>query len=543
MRTSTAALAINNLPPGTIKAPSQILPIQVTGSADIAHIQIIVGNPDFDVSSFDFAAASATYNYSITSNTYGRINIYAIGTDNTGSQVMDSTYVIVSPTATITGLTLTPSSLTLIKGRPAAFKLEASYSDGVKRDVTNESTNSFSFSDPTVAVVSPNKTNLVGLRIGESVFTVTFKGVPATGYVEVIDSSNIRNSVNTARPVVVKDGYAIDSANLINCFNNTRTACFDVYSTKAVTFSIAAMPLNGNLVLSPGSKSFCVTYTPTLGFSGSDKAKINVCDATGNCTEFPLNYFVKHSLEGFPVLQRVDTLQSSIIGSKYTWYADNTILPNDTLFAIVRTTAHNYKVLVTDENGCVGTSALFSINPLPLHLGTLSLTKATNVINLHWKVDEEQDVARYEVYHSTNGADYRMVSTAVPKNNRLNQDYDFAHVNYNIGKNYYQVKLVKTSGAAVHTNVASIVVTDKTQLLIRPNPVGSILTATIQSSYNGSAVLTMIDNAGKCVWTKKVNVVKGANAFNVPVSFLAQGAYYLHINGDGENRSVPFVKE
>ncbi len=66
-------------------------------------------------------------------------------------------------------------------------------------------------------------------------------------------------------------------------YQTPTTICLNITEPdgQGTTLSIVSIPLNGSISVINGT---CVSYTPNLGYSGSDAVVINVCDPCGDCT-------------------------------------------------------------------------------------------------------------------------------------------------------------------------------------------------------------------------------------------------------------------
>ena len=109
--------------------------------------------------------------------------------------------------------------------------------------------------------------------------------------------------------------------------------------------------------------------------------------------------------------------------------------------------------------------------------------------------------------------------------------------------------MVSTNVPDVYSNIVTInivaTVTLQHHLILQPNPAHNNLQLTIDAKYAGKMWLKILDNAGREFSREYHSVSIGKNVFNMDVSQLPAGKYYLNIieiTGDLVKTTRAFIK-
>ena len=107
--------------------------------------------------------------------------------------------------------------------------------------------------------------------------------------------------------------------------------------------------------------------------------------------------------------------------------------------------------------------------------------------------------------------------------------------------------MLANNGPVVYSDTVTIdiVLSVQHNLIVQPNPAMDNLRLTINAKTPGNMWLKILDNAGRAYSRQYYSVSTGKNVFNVDVSLLPAGKYYLsiiQITGDLLKTSRPFIK-
>ena len=174
-----------------------------------------------------------------------------------------------------------------------------------------------------------------------------------------------------------------------------------------------------------------------------------------------------------------------------------------------------------------------SISILPLSILSFTGTLINNIANLVWLVENEQDVAHYNVERSIDGLIFETIGTVISKN-LASTEYKFADDvrNINSFKYYYRIVQVNKSGSTSTSNVVRFKKDAIPGIAIKlyPNPLNDYLNVSITSSIRQPAKVLLIDAGGKIVDERLIQLEKGQNSTRIDnLVNLSKGMYLVKI--------------
>jgi len=175
---------------------------------------------------------------------------------------------------------------------------------------------------------------------------------------------------------------------------------------------------------------------------------------------------------------------------------------------------------------------------LPVTLQSFTVAKEKSSSLLTWSTTHEENNLHFELQHSKDGNSFTTVATVASKGNTsTGHQYSFVHALPIKGMNYYRLKQVDKNGSFSFSKVVRIEFSHSAIAInVFPNPVNDILH--VQHSMNNLREIIVRDAVGKTVKQIKTNAL----SFDVPVSDLAKGNYFVCLVGDGATETTPFVK-
>lgn len=162
---------------------------------------------------------------------------------------------------------------------------------------------------------------------------------------------------------------------------------------------------------------------------------------------------------------------------------------------------------------------------------------------LKWSVQNEQDLAYYELQRSDDGVDFVSVSD-ITATGRSSYDYtdDISRVYAPVL--YYRLRCVDRDGNYKFSNVVRINV-GKTAWFAdaSPNPFGEQLNIRIQSPVQERAMMQVTDMSGRIILTRSVMLQKGFNILQLPeAANMQSGLYNVNILTSADRISIRAMK-
>jgi len=200
---------------------------------------------------------------------------------------------------------------------------------------------------------------------------------------------------------------------------------------------------------------------------------------------------------------------------------------NSFMFYAESSTANQANVFVDD---IVYTSNIVGYS-LPLKLSFFDAVPDHNSVRLFWKTEVESNIREYVVEHSTDGKNFKPVTTLASQK-RDGSNYTFTHMQP-AANNFYRLKINSDNGNFDYSQIIA------TKL--------NVANAGMKAWYNDNALhLTQHQDATVNIYDlngrRVVNEVMNNSSYAVDLSFLAPGSYVAHIRNGNEEAVVKFVK-
>lgn len=176
--------------------------------------------------------------------------------------------------------------------------------------------------------------------------------------------------------------------------------------------------------------------------------------------------------------------------------------------------------------------------PLPVTFTSVKAYQQGEKIEVNWKVENEINMAKYEVEKSVNGTDFSLVNiTLVNGTNNISGNYLWLDDSQVTGCNFYRIKGVNLNGSNKYTPVVKVMA-GKTgaSFTAYPNPVkGNTINLQLVNQPAGIYQVKLMNFAGQVVYTNKLPVSSNSmsQSLNLGTSML-KGIYQLEIK-NGEN--------
>lgn len=172
--------------------------------------------------------------------------------------------------------------------------------------------------------------------------------------------------------------------------------------------------------------------------------------------------------------------------------------------------------------------------PVPVDLTTFE-GKATNAGNLlKWITIGENNNKQFNILRSSDGQNFEIIAVvkSLSSNGNSQSQLNYTYTDKDILETaYYKLEQIDFDGKV---NPSKTIVLKSTfandfENTVYPNPVTDVLNAEITSSFNNALTFTLVNTAGKIVYQKTENVVKGKSIIAVNMLNKASGLYILNV--------------
>ena len=148
--------------------------------------------------------------------------------------------------------------------------------------------------------------------------------------------------------------------------------------------------------------------------------------------------------------------------------------------------------------------------------------------NLQWVVATQQQVSRYEVEYSTDGASFSVVGSVAARAGTTHLTYNFLHKINNEKTAYYRIKVIDLNGDVSYSTVEQIKADHAILTLVAaPNPTSGIFNVQIPKDINGVYALKLFDQLGRLVYAKKFQSQNSSHEQTINISRMQAGTYKL----------------
>lgn len=198
-------------------------------------------------------------------------------------------------------------------------------------------------------------------------------------------------------------------------------------------------------------------------------------------------------------------------------------------------TSYRANVSIGDEN-CA--------NSLPIELVEFNGTNKGDYNQLYWKTSTEQNSDYFEVQKSADGANFARIGQVEAAGTSLQaRSYDFQDDQPYMGVSYYRLKMVDRDGSFTYSNIVAIAIKLDDSIAVYPVPAESSLTIVYDSNNTGTVTVNVVDAIGQLLVTRTEGVVQGFNNFQLDISQLPVGAYFINVVDDNGLKVRPFIKK
>ncbi len=224
---------------------------------------------------------------------------------------------------------------------------------------------------------------------------------------------------------------------------------------------------------------------------------------------------------GYPVDLTVvgGSLGTNAVWKWYTGGCGTTLIGNGTTITVTPsvTTAY-YARAEGDCNNTVCASVTVFVSCSVLPIGSIDfkgLYKSSSEAQLNWHVILPNDVDRFEIYRSTDNQSYSLAGTVhVLVQSKELQTFSMSDDISALMSNviYYRLHIIGKNGEQTTGNVIALKPNHvRSFVTLMPNPATESTSVRIQSERENEAVIKLIDNTGRIIFTGSEKLSRGNN--------------------------------
>lgn len=267
------------------------------------------------------------------------------------------------------------------------------------------------------------------------------------------------------------------------------------------------------------------------------------------------------AIESSSFSENSDTTQLNLTGVKYQSYRFEISL-NQQRFdkeavlldrftgkttPVLMGSVNNYEFAITRDAGSYAANRFLVIfrplKPMPVTFNGVKAEKKESSVQVSWKVENEINVKQYNIEKSTYGVSFNTIGNVGADKS---ENYLFNDVNPANGINYYRVVSIDIDGKKGYSEIVKVAVnsTSNTTLNVYPNPVvGNTVKVQMNVHDKGIYYISIKNQIGQVVDTRKVNLSGSQNLEITPASKLPSGVYTIEVTYPTGAQSIArFVK-
>lgn len=373
-------------------------------------------------------------------------------------------------------------------------------------------------------------TNVANTRIESGQAFMVHNSSAATGSVTFVESSKLSGSKLVSRPL----GNGARQMLITNLYN-TSTGTANITDGNIAVFSDE---------YSNSIDSWDAVKINNFGdnFGLSREGKTLVVDARQPVAETDTIFFNMQKVKLQPY--RLELIAKDFDAS-LTGFLEDTYLSTSTVVNMTGTTTYDFSVTSNTASSASNRFRIVfkSTAPLPVTFSVISATEKTNGISVDWKVDNEMNIASYDVERSVNGRDFtKMFNTpARGESSGGTAIYNWLDVKTMPGDNFYRIRSISKDGKTTYSRIVKVTLgKGKTGFMVFPNPVADGMIGLQMSNIPaGKYTVRILNSDGKLVGREMISHPGGNSTQTITsAAQLISGTYQLEIIGEDNKVNI-----
>jgi len=221
------------------------------------------------------------------------------------------------------------------------------------------------------------------------------------------------------------------------------------------------------------------------------------------------------------------------------WYNFSNGFTDATLVMDLQIDANKKLIAATHGRG-VYRSDLYTNSTLPVTLREFSGVALQGQNKLHWIVEQELNLSKYELERSANGVDFTKINTQTASGKTTYEYYDTRP----LFEGFYRLKMIDLDGSYKYSSVVFLRAAQATpEFTVVGNPFTETLVLKYKVPKDAKLDLQLYNMAGALMLRREYNMSGGIGYYTINgVSSLSSGTYILKINYGQETQSLKVQK-
>jgi len=187
-----------------------------------------------------------------------------------------------------------------------------------------------------------------------------------------------------------------------------------------------------------------------------------------------------------------------------------------------------------------------ALAPLPVTFKTIKAYQQEAAIAVDWKVENEMNIAKYEVEKSSDGINFKKVTTTAAAGSAgVSTVYNWLDQEPFTGNNFYRVRSIDTDGKFAYTSTVLVKISQFVpSIRVYPNPVtDNVIGTEFKNMSSGLYSVKLLNSTGQTLLIKTINHTAGSSIHAVqPDQKLVSGFYQMEVTApDKTMRSVKVI--
>jgi hypothetical protein len=182
-----------------------------------------------------------------------------------------------------------------------------------------------------------------------------------------------------------------------------------------------------------------------------------------------------------------------------------------------------------------------NMTPLPVSIIDFKGFVKNDIINLNWKVTDEKELSRYDIYSSTDGSNYSVCGSVSATVSEIGvKTYQFQDLSNKSALVYYKIKAINNDETGEWSSIVALHTTKPVvnkPLKVYPNPATDFINLEFEGIVPSYFNVLIMDMSGKVVYQLD-GVESESNQYTLPLNGIESGMYIVKLSDEFGNTTI-----